>query len=71
MLNMTKLLRVIKACASGKLYTAMGMEMSLSQWSAYSNIGRNTLDNRIKQGWSVERAVTESATVGNNQHLRY
>ena len=36
-----------------------GKKMSISQWARYLGICRRTLDNRLRSGCSVERALTE------------
>lgn len=54
-----------------KLYTAHGQTLTISQWSACSSVKRATIAYRLLKGWDFERAITESATVGNNQFLRY
>lgn len=61
----------ITAVGGALTYTAFGLKMSLTQWAAYSDIKRETIAKRIRKGWKIERAVSESATVGNNQYLRY
>lgn len=38
--------------------TAFGQTLSKSQWARASGLAPGTIDNRLKRGWSIERAVT-------------
>lgn len=40
-----------------------GKTMCLSAWAELLNINRHTLDQRLKKGWSVERALTTPVDV--------
>ena len=69
-----KLQRVIDCMngfAGARMYTAFGKTFSITQWSAYSLIKRETIASRLRAGWSPERALTEKAVCGNNQFMRY
>lgn len=50
---------VAAARAAGNLITAFGRSMSPNQWAAEIGITRNALMARLKNGWPVERAVSE------------
>lgn len=41
-------------------YTYNGKTQTLSEWARELNIQRNILQHRIKRGWSIERAFSES-----------
>ena len=66
-----KVVASINSNTKHKLYTAYGQTLTISQWSAYSEVKRATIANRLLKGWDCKRAITESATIGNNQFLRY
>jgi len=61
----------ISANKSAKKFEALGMSLTVLQWSAYSEIPKATISVRLLRGWNVERAVTQTATCGNNQFLIY
>lgn len=69
--RLRNIIRITSVNSGAVTYTAKGLTLSITQWSAYSGIKRLTIAARIRNGWSIKRAVSESATVGNNQHLRY
>lgn len=42
-----------------RLFTHNGETMNARDWAARLGMGKNTIDARIRAGWSVERALTE------------
>jgi hypothetical protein len=54
-----------------KSYTALGESLTISEWAKKTGLLKRTIQYRISRGWDVEKAVTLSATVGNNQCIRY
>jgi len=52
------------------MITAFGVTGTASQWEKLKGIKSATIRYRIRKGWSPEQALTEKATIGNNQHLR-
>lgn len=45
-------------------YTHDGKTMTLPEWSLITGIASDTMKSRIRKGWSVERALTESIHCG-------
>lgn len=39
-------------------YTAYGMSKSLKEWAEYLDMNLSTLESRIYNGWSIEKAIT-------------
>jgi hypothetical protein len=39
--------------------TANGKTMTMAEWSAEMGFAKNTISERLKRGWSVERAINE------------
>ncbi len=54
-----------------KMLTSKGITLSITDWAIKSGIGRRVIAYRLTSGWSVDNAVSFSATNGNNQFLRY
>lgn len=46
---------------SNKLITALGRTQTLAQWCRETGLRREKISNRLKRGWSEERAVTEAS----------
>jgi hypothetical protein len=46
--------------AKGKQLTAFGRTQCVSEWARELGVSRNTIDTRLANGWSIERAVSES-----------
>lgn len=46
------------SCAPTKLYTFRGKSLNLGDWGKELNISRETLLNRFKRRWSVDKAFT-------------
>ncbi len=44
---------------SSHIITVNGKSLTLTQWSRLINMKRSSLSNRIRRGWSAERAITE------------
>lgn len=51
------------------LLTYNGETKSYSEWSAQFNLKTGVLRTRIRQGWSVERALTEPAIKRRSQRV--
>jgi hypothetical protein len=51
----------------GKEYTYAGMTMTITEWAEYLELPRKVIAERLKNGWSVERALT---TAYGWQHAR-
>jgi hypothetical protein len=47
--------------SNNRMLTFRGKTMCLMQWAREMNIPRDRLNQRIRKGWSVERALTEQA----------
>ena len=45
--------------APSKKIMAFGKTMTVSQWSRETGISNHTINDRLKHGWSAERAVSE------------
>lgn len=45
---------------NNRLLTHNGRTMNVSQWAEHLGWKRNTLTNRLRNGWSVERTLTEA-----------
>jgi hypothetical protein len=43
-----------------RLMTAFGKTMTFAQWARHVGIKRNTIEDRLRRGWSLERALTQS-----------
>lgn len=43
---------------------------TLSEWAEIKGIQRKTLDQRLKRGWTVERALNEKPFIGKNQSFK-
>jgi len=46
---------------NSRLITFDGVTLTLSQWSNKLGLSKNTLDERLKRGWALEKALTSSA----------
>jgi hypothetical protein len=44
--------------------------MSANEWASFTGLAAATIRYRIRVGWSPERALNDSAKIGNNQYLR-
>ncbi|MEA5447586.1 hypothetical protein VB780_03330 [Leptolyngbya sp. CCNP1308] len=49
---------------AAKTLTYQGKTQTYAEWAAETNIKEVTLIGRVKAGWSVERTLTEPATMG-------
>lgn len=47
-----------------------GESHTMAEWAEITGIKRETIRERIKSGWSVERALTEKPFIGKNQTFR-
>jgi hypothetical protein len=44
-----------------RLLTAFGETMTFAKWARKVGIKRNTIEDRLRRGWSVERALSEKS----------
>lgn len=48
-----------------------GLTKTISEWGRHTNIGHRLIGQRIKMGWSIERALTTIPIVGRNQSSKF
>lgn len=48
-------------------YEYKGKKLTLVEWADHTGIQRKTIFNRLKLGWSLEKALTEKPILGRNQ----
>ena len=53
--------------SKNRLIIFNGITKNITQWAEYTGIKRETINRRLKRGWTVERALTEKAFIGKNQ----
>ncbi len=63
--------QIIRRRDRSRKINAQGLSLTVFEWTERTGLSKEVINYRLKRGWSHERAVGESATLGNNQHLRY
>ena len=55
--------------SSNKQLTFNGQTKTLQEWAEYTGIDANTIGQRLRSGWNVERALTECNHNTNHQYM--